>query len=501
MLRFEYMNISVKISRMLEEALKRETRTEYQTSWCRILVGVNLLSKKRALLLMLIIPLLALGSTGLHVILSPSLSINSFPAVSNSYKPSLEDLNRYLSVPAIFSGGMQISLGKSRLYLNMDLRQEFSDYLMGKWFSNLPLSTTSFLPSIDMNFPRLGYFERRDENSLISLGRRKLSLGGSTYSFVLSNTLPYFDHLWIELNGKAKSGEYLYNFFVISSDRTVSGGPKTLLGHRFGYMNDNLKVTFGEENLVYGVYPDLQDIGPFLIYHHTYQDHSNVTATIAAEVKIDRAIAYGEFTLDDFRLSTESPNSNPTAFGWLAGFSWKISDGLPYSGLRFTEAENEVRDQTLLNSGGLRVRMEHYHATTYLYNRGISIGKFTYQYRFNVLHLDSWPVITGFFGFPFGPDSTLSLVGIEYESQNVFVKVALELLREGSFTIDSPYSPPFDQDWYGPKNPINRSLILSLTCFFAYCPDTALFAGGKVIFADHIDFWINLGFIKGFSLF
>ncbi|HNS35476.1 MAG TPA: hypothetical protein PKI70_05150, partial [Mesotoga sp.] len=67
------------------------------------------MSKKRALLLMLIIPLMALGSTGLHVILSPSLSINSFPAVSNSYKPSLEDLNRYLSVPAIFSGGMQIS--------------------------------------------------------------------------------------------------------------------------------------------------------------------------------------------------------------------------------------------------------------------------------------------------------------------------------------------------------------------------------------------------------
>lgn len=486
---------------MLEEALKRETRTEYQTSWCRILVGVNLLSKKHALLLMLIIPLIALGSTGLHVILSPSLSFNSFHAVSNSYRPSLEDLNRYFSVPSIFSGGMEISLGRSRLYVDMDLRQEFSDYLTGEWFTNLPLSSTSYLPEVDMNFPRLGYFERRDENSLISFGRRKLSLGGSTYSFVLSNTLPYFDHLWIELNGKAKSGEYLYNFFVISSDRTVSGGPKTLLGHRFGYMNDNLKVTFCEENLVYGVYPDLQDIGPFLIYHHTYQDHSNVTATIAAEVKIDRAVAYGEFTLDDFRLSTESPNSNPTAFGWLTGFSWKISDGLPYSGLKFTEAENEIRDRTLLNSGGLRVRIEHYHATTYLYNRSTSIGKFTYQYRFNVMHLDSWPIITGFFGFPYGPDSTLSLVGIEYESQNVFVKAALELLREGSFTIDSPYSPPFDQDWYGPKKPINRSLILSLASLFAFCPDTALFADGKVIFADHIDFWINVGFIKVFSLF
>ncbi|WP_367362487.1 hypothetical protein [Mesotoga sp.] len=452
-------------------------------------------------LLMLIIPLMVLGSTGLHVILSPSLTLDNIPSVTSNYEPDLEDLNRYMRVPAIFSGGLEITFGNSRLYVNMDLRQEFSDYLMGDWFSNLPLSTTSFLPAVDMNFPRLGYFERRDANSLISLGRRKLSLGSSTYSFVLSNTLPYFDHLWIELNGKAKSGEYLYNFFVISSDRTVGGGPKTLLGHRFGYMNDNLKLTFGEENLVYGVYPDLQDLGPFLIYHHTYQSNSNVTATLAAEIKLSDVIAYGEFTLDDFRLSTESPNSNPTAFGWFAGFSWKISDGLPYSGLRFTESENEIRDRTLLNSGGLRLRIEHYHATTYLYNRGTSIGKFTYQYRFNVLHLDSWPVITGFFGFPYGPDSTLSLVGIEYESQNMLVKVALELLREGSFTIDSPYSPPFDQDWYGPKKPINRSLILSLASFFTCCPDTALFADGKVIFADNIDFWINVGFIKRFSLF
>jgi len=240
---------------------------------------------------MLIIPLMVLGSTGLHVILSPSLTLDNIPSVTSNYEPDLEDLNRYMRVPAIFSGGLEITFGNSRLYVNMDLRQEFSDYLMGDWFSNLPLSTTSFLPAVDMNFPRLGYFERRDANSLISLGRRKLSLGSSTYSFVLSNTLPYFDHLWIELNGKAKSGEYLYNFFVISSDRTVGGGPKTLLGHRFGYMNDNLKLTFGEENLVYGVYPDLQDLGPFLIYHHTYQSNSNVTATLAAEIKLSDVIA------------------------------------------------------------------------------------------------------------------------------------------------------------------------------------------------------------------
>ncbi|RLL88132.1 hypothetical protein Y696_12765 [Mesotoga sp. H07pep.5.4] len=451
-------------------------------------------------LLMLIIPLMILGSTGLHVTLSPSLSLDNIPSVASNYVPDLEDLDRYMRIPAIFSGGMEIAIGNSQLYVNMDLRQEFSDYLMGDWLSNLPLSTTSFLPAIDVNFPRLGYFERRDSNSFISLGRRKLGLGVSTYSFVISNFLPYFDHLWIELNGQAKSGEYLYDFFAVSADRTISGGPKTLLGHRFGYMNENLKVTFGEENLVYGVYPDLQDLGPFLIYHHTYQSNSNVTATLAAEVKLSDVMAYGEFTLDDFRLTSESSNSNPTAFGWVAGFLWRISDGRPYTGPKLDESEHEIRDKTLLQDGGLRVRMEHYHSTTYLYNRGTNIGKFTYPYRFNVLHLDSWPVITGFYGFPYGPDSTLTLIGIEYESQNVSLKIAAELLRAGSVTIDSPYSPPFDPEWYGPKKPITTSFILTGEGFYAANQNTTLFVAGKLTFSRKVDFGINVGFIRMFSL-
>ncbi|HCO70470.1 MAG TPA: hypothetical protein DIT26_07855, partial [Mesotoga infera] len=84
-------------------------------------------------LLMLIIPLMVLGSTGLHVILSPSLTLDNIPSVTSNYEPDLEDLNRYMRVPAIFSGGLEITFGNSRLYVNMDLRQEFSDYLMGDW--------------------------------------------------------------------------------------------------------------------------------------------------------------------------------------------------------------------------------------------------------------------------------------------------------------------------------------------------------------------------------
>jgi len=265
-------------------------------------------------------------------------------------------------------------------------------------------------------------------------------------------------------------------------------------------MNDNLKVAFGEENLVYGAYPDLQDLGPFLIYHHTYQSNSNVTATLSAEVKLSDVIAYGEFTLDDFRLESEGENSNPTAFGWVAGFLWRISDGKPYSGLKLNESEHEIRDKTLLQDGGLRVRMEHYHSTTYLYNRGTNIGKFTYPYRFNVLHLDFWPVITGFFGFPYGPDSTLTLIGIEYESQSVSLKIAAELLRIGSITIDSPYSPPFDAEWYGPKKPITTSFILTGEGLYAANRNTTFFVAGKLTFSKKVDFWINIGFIRMFSL-
>ena len=459
--------------------------------------------KKRYLLLsMLIIPLVFFGSTGLYIILSPSLNLNNYPLEPGNYRPVQRDLNRYFSSPPLFSGGLVLEFNRWTAFVNMDLRQEFSAFLMRKNFTNIPLSVGSFLPAVDMNFPRLGYIERIDENSHLSIGRRKLSFGPSTYSFVLSDTLPYFDHFWLRLSADGRrEGKYFYNFFAISADRTIYGAPKTLIGHRFGFMNDYLKISFGEQNLIYGVYPDLQDLGPFLIYHHTYQDRSNVTATLAGEFRIRESVLYGEFTLDDFRLKSEGPFSNPTAFGWLAGVSYQIKSGDVYSGPNFAVEEHSIKDDTIENGGGLNLRYEHYHSTTYLYNRGEEIGKFTYPYRFNVMWLDSWPIVTGFFGFPYGPDSTVDLLALEYQNADSFLSLSAEFIRRGAIDIDSPYSPPFDQNWYGLKEPITRSLLLSMKALFKVRTDTGLFVSGTLFFEDRVKFYMNLGFMKTLQLF
>lgn len=463
-------------------------------------MGGTIMTKSCLLLTILImIPLICIGGTGFFVVVSPALSLDNFSPFSGSYKPDLEDLNRYFDLPPAFSGGLNIELGKSTAYVNMDLRQEFSSFLTGNHFSNLPFSPGSIVPAVDMNFPRIGYYQWLDENVHLSIGRRKLSLGPATYSFVLSDVLPYFDNLWIRLSAGGKAGEYFYNFFAISADRTIYGAPKTLLGHRFGFMNEKLKVTFGEENLVYGVYPDLQDLGPFLIYHHTYQDRSNVTATLAAEVKFGESLIYGEFTLDDFRLASEGSNSNPTAFGWLAGISYSIP-GEAYAGPDMIDRKHAIRDETLAAAGGMKLFYEHYHATTYLYNRGEDIGKFTYAYRFNVLWLDSWPIVSGFFGFPYGPDSVVDLVGVKYERPELSLTGLLEYVRTGSIDINSTYFPPFDTDWYGPKEPIKRSVSLFLKGLLAIGNDAAIFASAKLMFKERFYFYMNLGFIKTFTI-
>lgn len=454
------------------------------------------MQRKFLLLLWLIIPLFGLTGTGFFVILAPSLALDTHLPVASDYRPNQDDLHRYFALPAILAGGLKIEIGKATAYVNMDLKQEFSAFLMGNSFSNLPLSLNSPIPAVDMNFPRLGYFQWIDDNVQLSLGRRKLAFGPATYSFVLSDWSPYFDHFWLSLSGDAKGREYFYNFFAVSADRTVYGAPKTLLGHRIGFMGSNFRLTLGEENLIYGVYPDLQDLGPFLIYHHTYQNRSNVTATLAGELKVENLTAYGELTLDDFRLKSEGEQSNPTALGWFAGVSYSLWGGDVYSGPVFAQESHALRDVTLEKAGGLKVRYEHYHATPYLYNRNEEIGKFTYPYRFNVLWFDSWPTVTGFFGFPYGPDSSLDLLGLEYENTKVALTILFEYLRKGSIDINTPYLPPFEENWYALKGPIKNTFSLSLEGMVALDENTSLYTTARATLEEKLDCYFNLGFIK-----
>ena len=96
-------------------------------------------------------------------------------------------------------------------------------------------------------------------------------------------------------------------------------------------------------------------------------------------------------------------------------------DGRPYTGPKLENRSMKLGDKTLLQDGGPRVRMEHYHSTTYLLQIGEQISE-KYPYRFNVLHLDSG--LSSRDSMDSMARITLTLIGIEYESQNVSLKIA-----------------------------------------------------------------------------
>ncbi|OAA31343.1 hypothetical protein AT15_07550 [Kosmotoga arenicorallina S304] len=438
--------------------------------------------------------------TVIYAGISPAFSLNNYESVDGSYEPNLYDLLRYYSLPALGKAGFQISNEHLEAAMFIEARQDFSAFLLGRDFSNLPLSVGSWAPFFDANYPRVGYIQWGSSSVLISAGRRKLKWGPATYDIGLSSVPPYFDHLWLQFSDETFFGSFDYNFFAISADRSVYGDPKTLLGHKWAFSSDAFRLSFAEENLIYGVYPDLQDIGPFIIYHHSYQTHSNVMFFVTAEMLLKSFRIYGEFGLDEFRLNTEGENSRPTAFGWLAGVEWSSS-----------EIWNKVRnkeyfdDFTLFERGlstpsAVKLRYEYYHTTPYLYNRDADIGKFTYPFRLNVMWLNMWPDIDFFFGFPYGPDVSLHLLSYQWNKEKIELFSQVEFLAMGSYGIDSPYYAPYEHDWYKLVEPVSRQVILTVRTRYYPESDFGLFGLLSLKFtADGLKWLLNFGISKSYS--
>ena len=456
--------------------------------------------KTKLCVLVLLLCAVFIGGTGLVVNVFPVFSLNTFASESSDYEPNLYDLYRYLSYPPFSSISLSISLGDTRAFVSADLRQELSAFLLGRDWSNLPISADSLAPFVDPNFPRVGYLHYQNDSAVISAGRRKLGWGPGEHSFSLSTAAPYFDHIWLELHNDTSFGEIFYGFFAVASDRTASGGPKTTIGHKYGLEVGGLRLCFAEQNLVYGTYPDLQDLGPFLIFHHTYQDLSNVIGFIMAEYSLGPVRVFGEFALDDFRLPTESKRSNPHGFGWSTGFDVQLMEGDIFETKGLFDEDHALESRWNRFSGGLRFGYEFYHSSTYMYNRDVEIGKYTNPVRFN-LFWTNWTTINTFYGFPYGADARLHTAMLSWESLKCRHLLKFEHIVIGAHGIDGDYGnpdvvdgDPFDQDWYGPVEPAERISRLSLDSSIALGKDLLLLLSPSVIVhAGEIDFDIRVG--------
>lgn len=458
--------------------------------------------KRLFLILMFsIVTVFAFSSPGFFISFFPVLSYNNLPVHDRDYRPTMYDMYDYFKYPAFATFGVELSGSSYRALLRFDFRQDLSAYLRGRGWSNLPLDPNKNSLYIDTDLPRVGLAEY--ENSLIRLsaGKRKLHFGPATYNFVLSETVPYFEHIWFDLNTEVSYGRYYYNFFIISSDRSVYNSPKTLIGHSFGFSNQFLRLGLVETNLISKTFPDLRDLSPFTIFHNNYARNSNVNAGIFLELDLDRFDMYGLLYADDILIPGDR-TKNPTSLGWYAGGTYTFIDGGNYSGPLLWDSQFTLREKTVFDSsGGLKLKYEHYHSTPYLYNRDFEEGKYTNPIRFNAGDIEGgqYVIVNGFYGFPYGPDVTLDLLALSYETEKLLAEIRLEYLRSGVYKIDDYYGEPFEYEWYGLAEPITGKALLSFNLHYSPEGKQEFLFSSLLSFGEKLGFNFKVGYGKFFD--
>ncbi len=135
-----------------------------------------------------------------------------------------------------------------------------------------------------------------------------------------------------------------------------------------------------------------------------------------------------------------------------------------------------------------------------MYNRDEEIGKYTNPLRLN-LFWTNWTTIDTFYGFPYGADAQLHTAKLSWESLKWKHLLKFEHIVIGAHGIDGDYGnpdivegDPFDQDWYGPVEPVTRISRLSLDSRITLGKDLLLLVSPSLaIHAGEIDFDIRVG--------
>ena len=127
------------------------------------------------------------------------------------------------------------------------------------------------------------------------------------------------DNIWLSFttpDSENSDWKFNYNYVLVSPkpwysnadevenvDGDKVGGLKTIIGHKFVFSNDNVRLCFGELANVYNKLPTFFDLSPLVIYHNGNQDKNvNVTLYTYAEGKVGPIRIYGTYVQDDFDL-------------------------------------------------------------------------------------------------------------------------------------------------------------------------------------------------------
>lgn len=395
-------------------------------------------------------------AAGLWFDIDPLIEFTNRPKAGQDHVISMDELSRYMARPAFLSGGFLLAMGPLKAVMVLELQQDPGEYLKGGKAGNLPVSSDGFAFMFSNNYPNTGFLEGSGEWWSLSAGRRPLNIGRGSVSLSLSGENPWYDHIAAGLSAPLGQGRLAYDYLAVNVQRRPPLEAKWLFTHRLAWDSPYFSIGAAEYNLVTGVGMDLQDMGPFVVFHHLFADGSNVMAELDAEFRLPGKFRmYAGMLMDDFRLSSEGSGSNPNAFGFSAGLEWAAIRGSRRSGPRYAKADFLRRTGSLPLEGGLVLSLEGWWASTYLYRRSASAPSQAYSTRY-FLQTDSmgWQVLDSWFAYPMGPDRILVQAKAEYAKGELSASATGRLFALGAESGLGTFSPPYAVSWLGPQAPV-----------------------------------------------
>ncbi|HEY9053999.1 MAG TPA: hypothetical protein VIO60_04195 [Rectinemataceae bacterium] len=440
----------------------------------------------------------------------PAGLFSTFEPRASSAEIDTSDYARFYRFPSILDFGFDLRSGSARLVFRVDIRPDFLSFATSAYRTNLPAFEHGLDSVADVNMPTVSFFEYEGRKLSLSLGRRAISLGPGQYGLALSGSIPAIDHLVAQYEFPTRRGGFWYEFIAIGADRfgdAFSFGPpagdvpqnKNIFIHRLGWEGEHLRIAASELNLVHDIVPALIDISPFAVYHNLYQDaYSNVMLDASAELYYAPFRAYGEFAMDDLVMPWENPGARPSAMGFLAGAQWKIAGGQAYGFGEMDEADYLREDRSFRVKGGLDLSLEFYRTTGYIYGRENASGRWTLPDHRLVSAAPFYLNEESAFclGFPYGPDTSLALASLAWESSTSRARIDLGLLRKGARGIDSWDTTNAATDWFALAEPVKTNLILRFAGELALKSWIGLWARLEALVGDTPE--VNLG--AGLSL-
>lgn len=458
-------------------------------------------AKKRIILILVFILIGASLSSSIDygVSLTPTFIIDKYPLINpeakfaneksldksadNSYETVQDSLLRFSQRESLSSIYLEVDKGNVFSAIKVDIREDLYNFISSSPSSNIPYLGNTKYAVMDAQYPRVAFLEYSIPSFYVSFGRRLFNLTGGKYSFILSPSQPYLDHIAFGFNSIENDWILGYKFYAFSSSNAsfnplkkanTSDVYKTIFVHRVFYENSFLIIGLSELNCVYDAYPTIGDFTPFVLWHNQYQEeHSNVMIEVSVEARIKKLRLYALYAQDDIMMKNEGNNLKPTALGFAFGFDYTISEGKEYVSPRKSDIDYILTDSSLETKGGTHFSGSIYWATNWLYNRRSSgpnsnytsdkYGKITLPYRFysnNGGFTDKWDAF--YLGFPYGPGSIIGELTFSSEKEKGYFSVSLSLLLRGEITIDTEINEESESKWLLLDGEITRVYSLSV---------------------------------------